>query len=248
MAFVVRFRDYRPSSRDALPWTQALIQQAAVTADTAEPGSWTDIETKTIPSYPDPTNPPYMNFETELATLAPGWYRVIFKDATGDQEITAPRMFRSGATYRPSTKSVAVHVKNRTVDANNNYKGDFDNTTVVTRNEVEEIISLAEERVVRRFDVDPNVSIPTESQAAVTGLVALYSAMLIELTKFSEQVARGSSPYPHLKDLFDEQMKEVREDILGPGTGGDGGGAGSGTAHFTFPDDIGGMIRWDTQF
>lgn len=247
--FIVRFRDYRPSGRDTLLWTTVLIQQADIDTLTGEPGAWVDIDTKSIPSYPDPQNPPYMNFETQLGTLAPGWYRVIFKDVTGDQEITAPRMFRGGVSYRPSTRAVAAHIKNRTVDDHNNYLGDFTDKTEVTGDEVEELIGKAEQRVLRRMDLDPNVPIPTESQQAITDLVALYAAMLVELTKYSEQVASRVSPYAQLKELFDEQLIELREDVTGIKDD-DGGGvttAGSGTAHFTFPDDIN-QVGWGTQF
>lgn len=251
-AFVVNFNDYKPSPRPTLKWTQAVIQEAPITAGTGEPGSWVDVETKIIPNYLDPQDPPYMSFETELATQVPGWFRIIFKDATGDQEFTAPRLFRGTASYRPSTKAVAVHIKNRTVDKTGNYIGDFTDDTIVTREEVEELAARSESRIVRVFDLDPDVSIPTESQEAVTELVALHTAMLVELTKFSEQVARNTSPYPQLKELFDEMLLEVKTDVLGieattttdvlpiyPG---------SKVAQYTFPDDTGGMIKWETQF
>lgn len=249
MTFIVKFRDYRPSGRDAALWTNVLIQQADVTADTGEPGTWTDIDTKVIPPYPDSTEPPYFSFETDQGTLAPGWYRVIFRDASSDQEITAPRLYRGGATYRPSTKAVAVHIKNRTVDAHNKYIGDFTSETEVTASEVEELISKAENRVLRRLDLDPNVPIPTESQEAITDLVALFAAMLVELTKYSEQVATKVSPYAELKALFDEQLIEIREDVTGivDGGGTGGGVTGSGMAHFSFPDDIN-QVSWTTQF
>jgi hypothetical protein len=74
--------------------------------------------------------------------------------------------------------------------------------------------------------------------------------MLVELTKFSEQVATGRSPYLHLKALFDEQLLEVREDVRGiPAEGVDPGTIpGFGEAQFTFPEDYGGMISWTTRF
>lgn len=257
MAYVVRFRRYRPSPRDdTLKWTQAVIEQSAPDGTTGEPTTWTQIEVKPIPDYPDPLAPPYMNATTELGTLQPGWYRIVFKDLTGDKEETAPQWYTGGISPRPSTKDVAVHIKNRTVDAGNNFLGDFTATTPVTDAEVDELIVKAENRVLRRIDKDPNIPIPTESQQAVKDLIALYAAMLVELTKYSEQVARGTSPYPQLKELFDETLQEVREDILGVAAAATVTGStvlpwyagGSGTAHYSFPDDVGGMIRWDTRF
>jgi hypothetical protein len=249
VSFIIRFRGYRPTGH-ALFWTQVKIQQAAVISDTGEPGAWEDLETKAIPGYPDPQEPPYFNFETELGTYAPGWYRAIFLDSALAQEVTAARFFGGGTSYRPTTRAVAVHIKNRTVDTRNNFLGDFNDETQVTKDEVEELISKAEQRVVRRMDLDPNVPIPTESAEAVTDLVALYAAMLVELTKYSEQVATRISPYEQLKALFDEQLIELREDITGIVEGADGGTtavSGSGTAHYTFPEDAA-QVSWTTEF
>lgn len=267
MAFVIRFVNYKPTGRDTGKWTQAVIQQAPLASTgTAEPGTWSTIETKVIPDYPTVTDPPVMNFTTELATELPGWYRILFRDATGDEEQTMPRYF-AGATLRPSTRDVANYVKNRTITPDGNYLGDFSDAThatgvpmtSVTATEVNELIVKAENRVLRRMDIDPNEQplIPAESQAALSDLMALYAGMLIELTKFGEQIARRTSPYPELKVLFDEQLLEMRDDIRNdvilpgePDPSGPGGTgvAGFGTAQYTFPEDVGGMISWETDF
>jgi len=263
MAFVLTFTKYKPSPRqDGLLWTQAVIQQAAV-ADpaTGEPGSWTTIDTKAITTYPDATDPPSLSFTTELATALPGWYRVIFQDASGDQEFTLPRLF-SGVTFRPSTRDVALYIKNRTVDKNNNFLGDFKNGgvvaggTAVSADEVEDLIQKAEQRVLRLLDVDPNVPIPTESQAAVTDLMALYAAMLVEITKYSEQIQRQTSPYPQLKELWDDAWPSVKEDVVGTGTVVSGSNIGlwdivaSGTrsAQGTFPETDEEKVTYKTWF
>lgn len=233
MSFVISFADYRPSPRnDGLKWTQALIQEAPVgVASTGEPGSYTTIETKAVPAYTDATDPPVLNYTTELATQAPGWYRIIFQDATGDQEFTAPLFFAGANPVRPSTRDVAQYIKNRTVDRLNNYVGDFTDQTAVTKAEVEGIITKAQELTLRALDQDPNVAIPTESQAGVRSLIGILAAALVELTKFSEQIARGVSPYPFLKDLFDEQLVHLQTDLgVTPST------PGSGSGHLTVWD------------
>jgi hypothetical protein len=263
MSFVLTFSKYKPSPRqDGLLWTQVVIQQAAV-ADpaTGEPGSWTTIDTKAIAGYPDPTDPPTLSFTTEQATLVPGWYRVIFQDATGDQELTMPRLF-SGVTFRPSTRDVALYVKNRTVDKFNNFLGDFKNGgvtnggTAVSADEVEGLIEKAEQRVLRLLDVDPNVPIPTESQAAVTDAMALYAAMLVEITKYSEQIQRQTSPYPQLKELWDDLWPALQKDInptsAVPTSSGIGlwdiVATGTRTAQGTFPETDEDKITYKTAF
>lgn len=264
MAFVLTFSKYRPSPRsDGLLWTQAVIEQAPVPdITTMEPGAFAPIETKLIAPYADPAVPPTLSFTTELATELPGWYRIVFKDATGDQELTLPRLF-SGATFRPSTRDVAAFIKNRTVDRNNNFLGDFNNLgvaaggTAVTADEVESLIQKAESRVLRRIDKDPNVPLATESQAAVTDAIALYAAILVEVTKYSEQIARQTSPYPQLKELFDDTLGELREDIVGVAPGGSGSsGVGlwdlvagqSMTPHGTFPETDEEKVTYKTGF
>jgi hypothetical protein len=225
----------------------ARIQQSA-DLDGEPTGGFTTIETYVIPDYADPANPPYMSLTTNNGTFIPGWYRIRFNDAGPGEEYTSP-LFYDAISYRPSTRDVAVHIKNRTVDNLNNFVGDFTTTTVVTAQEVEELILKGEQRVLRRLDVDPNEPIPTESHEAIKNLIALYAAMLVELTKFSEQVTTNRSPYPQLKVLFDEQLAELREDVRGIVEDDPGGtGVGSGMAVFTFPEDAGGMINWQTRF
>ena len=253
MTWVVRFKGVRPTPRDdGVLWTHARIQEA--TDNLGEPGAFTDVETFPITTYPDPTNPPTLNITTDSANLLPGWYRVRFNDAGSGIEFTAPRYF-SSVGFRPSTRQVAIHIKNRTVDENNNYIGDFTATTAVTKDEVEELIVKAEQRVLRKLDTDPNVPIPSESHQGVSELVALYAAMLVELTKFGEQIQANRSPYIHLRDLFNEQFPEVVTDVTGESPPVSGSGSLSvwdlvatqdNTPQWGFPDPE--TVNWDSKF
>jgi hypothetical protein len=78
MTVVVSLQDFRPAPRyDALPWTDAQIQEAATAA-----GPWTTLETVALsPVDVDPANPRYRSFTTALGTAAEQWYRVVFLDA-----------------------------------------------------------------------------------------------------------------------------------------------------------------------
>jgi hypothetical protein len=82
MSIVVSLEDFRPSPRyDALPWTQARIQEGTASS----PATWTTLETQNLsPVDSDPANPQYRNFTTQLATAYDLWYRIVFLDATGD--------------------------------------------------------------------------------------------------------------------------------------------------------------------
>lgn len=158
--------------------------------------------------------------------------------------------------FRPTTADVAVFIKNRTVDDNNNFLGDFTNETIVTQSEVDRIMNQAGEMVLTalRYDTTLEVSsIPDDNVATVKGLIALFTAIFVEVTKFSEQIARQVSPYPYLKDQFDKMLAEMQAELgIMPPQGGGGGGLSMvdlianqyGRAIYKFPDDP--MISWKT--
>lgn len=80
MAYVVTLEDFRPPARyDALPWTQAQIQEAS-----SANGSYSTLETKSFSGDSDPSDPQLRSFTTELGTAANYWYRIVFVDASGD--------------------------------------------------------------------------------------------------------------------------------------------------------------------
>ena len=85
MSQVVTFEAFVPPPRyDSLPWTEVLIEEGLT-----ETGTFTLIDTQALsPVDSDPANPAARSFTTELADDAMGlWYRLIFKDATGDETV-----------------------------------------------------------------------------------------------------------------------------------------------------------------
>ena len=84
MSVVVSFERVLPPARfDALPWTEARIEEAA-----EEDGTYTQIDTYTLtPVDADPADPAYRSFTTELGTADDYWYRVVFADTDGDISI-----------------------------------------------------------------------------------------------------------------------------------------------------------------
>lgn len=159
--------------------------------------------------------------------------------------------------FRPTTQEVAAFIKNRTVDQNNNFVGDFTADTIVTQSEVDRIINQAGGMVLAALRWDPDVTpppIPDDNVDAAKSLIALFSAIFVEVTKFSEQVARQVSPYPYLKELFDGMLaqKQAELGIVPPQTGShnlslvDLIASEYGAALFQFPDDL--MVNWNTSF
>jgi hypothetical protein len=160
--------------------------------------------------------------------------------------------------FRPTTEEVAAYIKNRTDDGNNNFLGDFTSDTVVTDDEVNLLIDQTGELVLAALRWDPllqAVSIPESNWPAVKTLVALFAAISVEVTKFSEQIARQVSPYSYLKEMFDKMLAEKQAELgITPPVTGSGGASGLslvdliakeyGRAIFNFPDDP--MINWKT--
>jgi hypothetical protein len=158
--------------------------------------------------------------------------------------------------FRPTTSDVAVFIKNRTVDDNNEFLGDFTEETVVTDTEVEHLIDQTGELVLAALRWDPTVTPPTISDdnvPAAKTLIALLAACAVEVTKFSEQIARQVSPYPYLKEMFDGMLSQKQGELgIVPPAGGGGGGLSLvdlianqyGRAIFSFPDDP--MVNWKT--
>jgi hypothetical protein len=78
---------------------------------------------------------------------------------------------------------------------------------------------------------------------------------VVEVTKFSEQIARQVSPYPYLKNMFDGMLSQKQAELgIQPPAGTGGGGltlvdliaSQFGRALYSFPDDP--MVGWKTQF
>lgn len=157
--------------------------------------------------------------------------------------------------FTPSTSDVAVFIKNRTVDTNNNFVGDFTDETIVKKTEVEHLIQEAGYMVTSALRWDENgpegPTIPEDNWPTVQTLIALFAACLVEVTKFSEQISRNVSPYQYLKEMFDGMLSQ-KQGELGITTGKTGMSiidlyvSQSKTAWYEFPDDP--MVNWKTAF
>jgi len=158
--------------------------------------------------------------------------------------------------FRPTTGDVAVYIKNRTVDDTNHFLGDFGPTTIVTDTEVEHLIDLSGPMVLAALRWDPTVTpptIPDDNIPATMSLIALLTAAFVEVTKFSEQIARQVSPYPYLKEQFDSMLAAKQGDLGIVSSSGGGGlsltdliASQYGLAQYLFPSDP--MVNWQTAF
>lgn len=215
---VISFVEYTPMPRfDGIPWTQARIEEAA-SAD----GPWTPIDSKVLaPVDADPKQPLSRDLTTENATLLDGWYRIVFIDQTGDeQQPTQPvHNISVDLPFLPTVRDVADLLRARTKDNVGVEVGDFTANTRPTSGAVADLIQQAAADVIDAVDTD----IPAETWPTASALIALGTAMRVELSYFPEQVGTANSPYDRYKDLYDEMLprlvsaveREAQEEITG---------------------------------
>jgi hypothetical protein len=200
MNFVVTFTDYMPPPRaDGQPWTQILIFEAP-----APGGTWTQIDSIAISSLPggidaDPANPNSRTFTTDNATMQNGWYQVVFEDAAGHQMMFGP-VQNVSYPWVPSLEQIGALLRTRTKDTAGNELGTFTTDTRPTAQDVQELIQQAVDTFVLRAGTE----IPPELYQEAQRLIAIRTAMLVEISYFPEQIDTGRSPYNQYMQLWVE--------------------------------------------
>lgn len=148
--------------------------------------------------------------------------------------------------YTPVLEAVAAHIPTRTRTEGGNEAGTFnpaaadeEDRTRPTAEQATAAITNALGTISGTIGID----IPEENFEAAASVAALRAAMLIELRYWPEQVATGRSPYAQLKELYDEQWKDLLSS-MGIASD-DGGGAVPATAGYPsgggFPETAIGM-------
>lgn len=110
------------------------------------------------------------------------------------------------ADWTPTVDAVGAILRTRTRDRNGNEIGTFNEDTVPTGDQVVSLITTAAGDLA--LAVGPDLPEAVWQQASS---VATYrAAMLVEITFFPEQVALGRSPYPQLRELYLDALKDLR--------------------------------------
>jgi len=195
---VVSFVDYTPVPRfDNVAWTSILIEES-----TSEDGPWTLIDTQAMdPIDPDPSEPIAREFTTDNATMDQGWYRVSFSDPDNNVVRTAPAFHGVPIEWIPSLMDVGAVTLQRTRDHNGIALGTFTDDTRPTDDEVRILIQKAVDDLRPRIGTD----IPEDLIQEAQNVASLKTAMYIELTYYSNEIAQNRSPYPEYKALYDEK-------------------------------------------
>lgn len=235
MSYVRTLEGFAPPPRyddSADPFTKALLQESA-----SRDGDYTTIETFELePVDADPGSPTIRNFTSDKATLDPGWYRLIWEDASGDTFPGTPVFSRSLPTWAPSVAEVAALIRARTKMAGDIEVGTFNEDTRPTGAEVERLIAQACRRVSTAVGVEP---CSDELRADAGAAAAVYTAMLIEQAYWPEQTTAAGSSFKSLEALWKGQIETLEVAVseqCGGGESGEGGAAGSPLARGGFDD------------
>ena len=114
-----------------------------------------------------------------------------------------------------SVDAVGTLLRARTRDTQGNEVGTFNTDTRPTEDQVLSLINTAVEDLASVVGTDLDESLWTRA-ATVAGYKA---AMLVELSYFPEQVARGNSLYEQLRDLHAEALKNFLKAVAAKAPG-----------------------------
>jgi hypothetical protein len=245
MSFVVTLSDYTPPARaDKTSYTSVRIEEAAGVA-----GPFTVIDTIARAADVDPEYPATRDFTTAKATLSEGFYRVTYVDQSGGtstpSEVVQNASKLAGGS-RPSIAEVASLLRARTKAIGGKEVGTFNTQTRPTADEVDNLIDEGIDEVLGKVKVpEPG----TAYEGRVRGAIALYAAILIELSYFPEQVGSAKSPVASYEKLYEKRIKSlIAESITGEVDGEGGASSEPADPAWTFPNNVGGLIGWGTRW
>lgn len=142
--------------------------------------------------------------------------------------------------YTPDVDDVGSIAMSRTVDDVGRETGTFGEKTRPTRQQVLTLIN----RAANNVSPDLGGNIPEMFWDDAREIIALRTAMYIELTYFAAEVAQDRSPYPQYKTLFDEQIKKLTNGINAVESGADpANNISTNMAQYSFPAPIDIMQR-----
>jgi hypothetical protein len=261
MTFVVTLARYEPLPRDdGIPWTRAQIQEATLQA-----GPWTLIDTVTLsPVDADPSAPQIRDLSTASATIdGGGWYRIIWVDSHGGISQPTPPVQddqEPAPGWRPTVGEVASRLRARTKIPGGKEQGVFTSETRPTADQVEELIDEAVDEVLGKVQAIDTTLVARSSYNApgsdyerrIRRAVALYTAILIELSYFPEQVRQNLSPVTGYQQLYDSRIRALIAEgetgaAEGMGQGASGAGDAPADAAWSFPEDtFGALVGWES--
>lgn len=133
--------------------------------------------------------------------------------------------------WTPGVDNIGATLRARTKDSTGNEVGTFNAATRPTDAQVLDEIASGVSDVALVVGND----IPTSTWADAKMVATLATALRIELTYFPEQINTGRSPYPQLKQLFDDKIKQLQAAVTKAESGDDTDPGAPLRPSFSFP-------------
>lgn len=207
---VITLLDITPPERyDSVAWMAWHIEEGSV-----EPGPFVEIDNKPLtPIDPDPRYPAARDLTTDNGSAEGMWYRVRFRDVNNQFSSYSAPIHNAPSVDLPNIRQVALHIRSRTITRNTNeFRGTFTHETRPTADEAAEAVEIARDDVLTDVGKLPD-GLQAEAYAAVRSLIALRAAMIIERSYYPEQVGTDKSPYPALRDDYNDRLPRVIEAV-----------------------------------
>ena len=146
----------------------------------------------------------------------------------------------------PDADAVGALLRARTKDVNGAELGTFNEDTRPTGDEVDTLAQAAADEVYATLGAYD--SLPDSMTDPATRLVALRTAMLVELSYFPEQVASDKSPFAMFEALYEKALPRLVEAVREALSDGAAQAGDAMLPLFGFPVNEGGMISNGTQW
>lgn len=175
----------------------------------------------------------------------------------GDALTTAPTV----PGFWPTVDDVAALLRARTRVPGGRTLGTFNESTVPTADAVSVLIAEAADEVTGKAQ-PVDYTLPAGAGYNAPGgdyerrmrrAIALYTAILIEISYFPEQVKNSQSPVTVYQQLYDSRLRSLiaEGETGGPqgmGEGSSGAGDAPADAAWSFPHSVGGLVGWQTNW
>lgn len=235
MSFIHTLIGAEPPERvDSLPWTDVRIEES-----TAQSGPWATAETQALsPLDTDPASPMSRDLTFE-ASIASGWFRLVFIDANNDESPPTAPVEDDGIddAIMPSVSDVGSLLRARTKSVTGTVEyGTFNSDTRPTADQAASIITTAGQHILAKIDFWPHPEIPVGLQPLARRVIAVCAASLIELSHWPEQVNSQRSAYQEYKLLCEEWLQDLIDALKARMQDSDEDGDGyGGLPHYGFP-------------
>jgi hypothetical protein len=230
MTYLRRLEGYTPPERDTVHWLSARIEEAAdpLTGTPADISGQITLS----PVITNPLSPPTYSFETRLATLAEGWYRVVWRDSNADEAPTEWVQLRALSPYAPTVADIAAILRARAVELGGFRVETFTDGTVPTAQQVQQLIGLYTPMVFAQLGRLDNLHCANgdDLRSAARALAGQRVALEVEASYWPEEIVNAASVDVRRQLLADDLAALTPAMVACRASSDDGGDGGDSTS------------------